>query len=128
MAQDLPRISANVIVPKPSLQKVFDNLRASGFGLVGPTVRDGAVVLDEISGLGDLPLGWTAEQGPGRYRLKQTHPQEYFSYGVTPQSWKRFLHQPQLELVLGGEDGRQMAVQAGRGNGTVASFHRGSSL
>ena len=47
MAQDLPRVSANVVISKPSLQKVFDNLRASGFGLIGPRVRDGAVVLDE---------------------------------------------------------------------------------
>jgi len=98
MAQDLPRVSANVVVPKPYLQKVFDNLRASGFSLIGPTVREGAVVLDEISGVEDLPLGWTAEQGPGRYRLKQTRQQEYFGYGVAPQSWKRFLHLPQLAL------------------------------
>ena len=98
MAQDLPRVSANVVIPKPSLQKVFDNLRASGFALIGPTVRDGAVVLDEISGLEDLPLGWTAEQAPGRYRLKQLHQQEYFGYGVAPQSWKRFLHLPQITL------------------------------
>jgi len=98
MPQDLPRVSANVVVPRPSLQQVLDNLRASGFTLIGPTVREGAVVLDEISGLADLPLGWTADQGPGRYRLKQTHQQEYFGYGVAPQSWKRFLHLPQLKL------------------------------
>lgn len=98
MAQGLPRISANVVVPKPSLQKVFDNLRASGFSLVGPTVRDGAVVIDEIAGVEDLPLGWTAEQAPGRYRLKQTGRQEYFGYGIAPQGWKRFLHLPQLNL------------------------------
>jgi len=54
MAQDLPRISANVIISKLALQKVFDNLRASGFSLVGPTVRDGAVVLDEIAAIEDL--------------------------------------------------------------------------
>jgi len=98
MAQDLPRVSANVVVPKPSLQQVFDNLRASGFSLIGPTVRDGAVVLDEISRLEDLPLGWTAEQGPGRYRLKQTRHSEYFFYGVGPDSWKKFLHLPRLKL------------------------------
>jgi ferredoxin len=98
MAQGLPRISANVVVPKPSLQKVFDNLRVSGFTLIGPTLREGAVVLDEISRVEDLPLGWTAEQGPGRYRLKQTPQHEYFGYGVAPQSWKRFLHVPQVKL------------------------------
>ena len=98
MAQDLPRISANVIISKLALQKVFRQSRASGFSLVGPTVRDGAVVLDEIAAIEDLPVGWTAEQGPGKYRLKQTQSQEYFGYGVTPQSWKRFLHLPNLKL------------------------------
>jgi sulfhydrogenase subunit beta (sulfur reductase) len=98
MAQDLPRISANVVIPKPLLQQVFDNLRASDFSLIGPTVREGAVVLDEISRLEDLPLGWMAEQAPGRYRLKQTGHQEYFFYGVGPDSWKKFLHVPQLKL------------------------------
>ena len=66
MAQGLPRVSANVVVPKPSLQKVFDNLRAAGFTLIGPTVRDGTVLIEEIAGVEDLPVGWTAEQGPGR--------------------------------------------------------------
>ena len=98
MAQDLPRLTANVVIPKPSLQKVFDNLRASGFSLIGPTVRDGAVVLDEISGLKDLPLGWMADQAPGHYRLKQTHHLEYFFYGVGPDSWKKFLHVAQIKL------------------------------
>jgi ferredoxin len=110
MAQDLPRVSANVVIPKPSLQKVFDNLRASGFGLIGPRVRDGAVVLDEISSLADLPLGWTAEQAPARYRLKPTQQQEYFGYGLTPESWKRFLHWPLLTLFsLEKKDGKWTA-------------------
>ena len=98
MPQDLPRVTANVVIPKPSLQKVFDNLRTSGFALIGPTLRHGAVVLEEISGIEDLPLGWTAEQAPARYRLKQTQQQEYFGYGLAAQSWKRFLHLPQLSL------------------------------
>lgn len=98
MAQGLPRVSANVVVPKPSLQKVFDNLRAGGFTLVGPTVRDGTVLIDEIAGIEDLPIGWTAEQGPGRYRLKQDRAQEYFSFGVGPRSWRRFMHPPSLKL------------------------------
>ena len=42
----LPRVSARVVVPKDALQKVFDNLREAGFYLVGPTVRDGAIVLE----------------------------------------------------------------------------------
>ena len=122
MAQGLPRISASVVVPKLSLQKVFDNLRVSGFSLIGPTVREGAVVLDEIAGVEDLPLGWTAEQGPGRYRLKQTHQQEYFSYGVAPQSWKRFLHLPQVKLFSVEKTDGKWVMKAAEETITLRAF------
>jgi ferredoxin len=98
MAPNLPRVSASVVVPKASLQKVFDNLRGAGFRLLGPTVREGAIVLDEIASLEDLPLGWTDTQEPGRYRLQRTHEAEYFAFTVGPQSWKQFLYPPRLRL------------------------------
>jgi len=98
MPPDLPRVSASVAIPKPSLQQVLDNLCAAGFSLVGPTVREGAIVLDEISRLDDLPLGWTEEQEPGRYVLKRTGEPNYFSYTVGPHSWKQFLHPAALRL------------------------------
>ena len=98
MPPNLPRVSARVAIPKPSLQQVFDNLRAAGFSLVGPTVREGAIVLDEISRLDDLPVGWVDEQQPGRYHLRQTREAHYFGYSVGPHSWKQFLHPPHLRL------------------------------
>jgi ferredoxin len=98
MPPNLPRVSASVAIPKAFLQQVFDSLRAAGFSLVGPTVREGAIVLDEIARLDDLPLGWTDEQAPGRYRLKKTREAQYFGYGVGPHSWKQFLHPPRLRL------------------------------
>jgi ferredoxin len=122
MAQGLPRVSANVVVPKPSLQKVFDNLRAAGFTLVGPTVRDGTVLLDEIAGIEDLPVGWTAEQGPGRYRLKRARDQEYFGYGVGPRSWKRFLHLPELKLFSVNKTDGKWALKPAQGAVPLRAF------
>jgi sulfhydrogenase subunit beta (sulfur reductase) len=98
MPPNLPRVSASVAISKPSLQQVLDNLRAAGFSLVGPTVRDGAILLDEISRLDDLPVGWTDEQEPGGYRLKKAREAQYFGYGVGPHSWKQFLHPARLQL------------------------------
>ncbi|MBZ5514660.1 MAG: 4Fe-4S dicluster domain-containing protein [Acidobacteriia bacterium] len=98
MSASLPRVSASVAMPKGSLQQVFDNLRAAGYTLVGPTVRDSAIVLDEIDGLDDLPQGWTDEQQPAHYRLKKAPDNQYFSYGVGPHSWKQFLHPSRLRL------------------------------
>lgn len=98
MTPGSPRVSASVVVPKASLQQVFGNLRAAGFALIGPTVRDGAIVLDEIAGIEDLPVGWTDEQQPGHYRLKKSRDSLYFGYVVGPQSWKQFLYPPRLKL------------------------------
>jgi ferredoxin len=98
MTPSLPRVSAVVVVPKAALQKVLDNLRAAGFSPVGPTVRESAVVLDEITRLEDLPLGWSDEQEPGRYQLKRTGAPQYFGHGVGPHSWKQFLHPSRLKL------------------------------
>ena len=44
-------------------------LRDDAYTLIGPTVRDGAIVHAEIRGVDDLPVGWTETQEAGKYRL-----------------------------------------------------------
>ena len=44
-------------------------LAAQGHRVIGPTVREGVIVLDEIAGADDLPAGWTEEQDAATYRL-----------------------------------------------------------
>ena len=44
-------------------------MRDDGRTVIGPVVRDEAIVLDEIATADDLPAGWGAEAAPGRYRL-----------------------------------------------------------
>ena len=51
------------------LDRLLDALRADGRTIVGPTVRDDTIILDEILSAADLPAGRGAEAGPGRYRL-----------------------------------------------------------
>lgn len=94
----IPRVSAGVVILKPALQKIFDNLRAAEFTLVGPRVRDGAIVLDQIAGLEDLPRGWSEDKQPGRYRLTSSRNAQYFGFTVGPHSWKQFLHPPRTLL------------------------------
>jgi formate hydrogenlyase subunit 6/NADH:ubiquinone oxidoreductase subunit I len=69
-------------------------LRDRGHTLLGPTVRDGAIVLAEIGGAADLPVGWGDEQEGGRYRLRRRDDASLFGYAVGPHSWKRYLHPP----------------------------------
>ncbi|HUH62201.1 MAG TPA: 4Fe-4S dicluster domain-containing protein [Terracidiphilus sp.] len=101
----LPRVSATVILAKPALQRIFDHLCESGFQLIGPTVRDGAIVLDSIRNLSELPAGWALEQKAGSSRLLRTHATDYFAFTVGPHSWKRYLFPPQVEMLTARRNG-----------------------
>jgi sulfhydrogenase subunit beta (sulfur reductase) len=72
----------------------FDELLAAiarrGYTIVGPTVREEAIVYDEISSAADLPIGWTDEQDGGYYRLHRRNDQALFGYAVGPHSWKQY--------------------------------------
>jgi ferredoxin len=65
---------------------------------MGPTIRDGAIIYDEIERVRDLPRGWTDEQDAGRYRLKTRQDDALFGYTVGPQSWKKYLHPAHVKL------------------------------
>jgi ferredoxin len=69
-----------------------------GFRVLGPTVRDGAIVYDELSAAGELPIGWTDRQDAGTYRLERREDDARFGYAVGPHSWKRFLFPSRVRL------------------------------
>lgn len=77
---------------------LFEVLRRRGLEVIGPKVRDGAIVLDVLESFEDLASGWVDEQGPAHYRL---HPdgESLFQYVVGPQSWKKYLHPPEVRLL-----------------------------
>ena len=77
---------------------LLEALRRRGYRVIGPTVRDRAIVYDDIASLADLPRGWTDEQDGGRYRLHRRNDNALFGYAVGPHSWKKFLHTPAQRL------------------------------
>jgi sulfhydrogenase subunit beta (sulfur reductase) len=79
-------------VTTEALQALLDALRRRGYRVIGPTVRDAAIVYDDIASVADLPRGWTDEQDGGRYRLVRRDNGALFGYAVGPHSWKKFLH------------------------------------
>ncbi len=87
-------LGAQVILAARDFPQLLEVLRASGYQPVGPTRRNGDLVLDEISSVMDLPQGWTYEQEAGAFRLKPRGDQALFCYGVGQQSWKQFLFPP----------------------------------
>jgi sulfhydrogenase subunit beta (sulfur reductase) len=94
-----PDLRSRVFIDRGAFGALLDALRAEGFDLVGPTVRDGAIVLDAIAGLDDLPRGIGDQQAPGQYRLRQRGDEALFGYAASPHSWKRELFPPRVELV-----------------------------
>ncbi len=100
-----PRVSATVILPKPALQWVLDNMREGGFQVIGPTIRDGMVTLDTIRNISELPIGWKLEQSAGSSRLTRTHSNDYFACTVGPHSWKRYLFPPRCDLLTAHKNG-----------------------
>ena len=79
--------------------RLLDALRQRGFGVVGPTVRDGAIIYDEIDDVTDLPAGWTDDQAPGRYRLRRRDDDAYFGHALGPRSPKQLVFPPRETLV-----------------------------
>ncbi len=85
-------------IDKNQLQLLIELLLKKGYIVYGPTIRDSAIVYDEVNGLGDLPVGWTDIQDSGVYRLERRDDEAVFGYNVGPHSWKKFLHPPHLRL------------------------------
>jgi ferredoxin len=81
-----------------ALDRLFESLHEAGYRVVGPTVRDGAIVLDELAAVGDLPFGWGVRLEPGGYRLRRRDDTAAFGHSAGPGSWKQFLHPPREKL------------------------------
>jgi len=86
------------ILDLAGLQALLEVLRSLGYRLVGPRVRDGAIVYDELASVNALPAGWTDEQEGGKYRLRKREDGALFGYAVGPHSWKKFLFPPVMRL------------------------------
>jgi sulfhydrogenase subunit beta (sulfur reductase) len=78
------------VIERSNFDRLFDSLAERGHTIIGPTVRDQAIVYDEIRSAADLPVGWTDEQDGGRYRLRRRGDEALFGYAVGPQSWKKY--------------------------------------
>jgi NAD(P)H-flavin reductase/formate hydrogenlyase subunit 6/NADH:ubiquinone oxidoreductase subunit I len=86
---------------RDAFDRLLEALHADGRTVIGPQVRDGAIVYDEIDTVADLPAGWHDEQAPGRYRLEQTGDDRLFDYVVGPTAWKRFTFPPRVPMSRG---------------------------
>jgi ferredoxin len=100
-----------LLLPAEDLRLLFEALRAEGYQLVGPTIRQQAIVYDRLESVDDLPVGWTDEQEAGTYRLKPRADRAYFGYVVGPHSWKKYLFPARLKLWQATRAGGDFSIE-----------------
>lgn len=81
--------------------RLIQALADKGHRVIGPVIRNQALVYDEIDGVEDLPKGWTDLQEPGQYRLEHRGDEKLFGYVVGPASWKQYLSPPEAVVWAG---------------------------
>jgi ferredoxin len=96
--------AAPSVLSRDGVDELVRVLIEEGYRVVGPTVRDDAIVLAELASGEELPSGWGVDSGPGRYRLRRRGDQAVFGHSAGPQSWKQFLH-PARQPLWSEQDG-----------------------
>ncbi|HTT44798.1 MAG TPA: 4Fe-4S dicluster domain-containing protein [Thermoplasmata archaeon] len=119
---DLPKVGERRVLERHDFPSLFHALRAKGYQVVGPTVRDGAIVYDHLSGVDDLPIGWTDHQSGGKYRLERRNDEALFGYTVGPFSWKKFLYPSRERLWTARKDADSFVVTPEPTDGSPLAF------
>ncbi|BBY20245.1 4Fe-4S dicluster domain-containing protein [Mycobacterium stomatepiae] len=88
-----------------ALHRLVEVLIEQGYHVIGPMLRDDAIVLAELESASDLPYGWGVDVAPGRYRVRRRDDGAAFGHSAGPQSWKQFLHPPRQRMWAGTRDG-----------------------
>jgi len=99
------KVGAQVIVAAGDFQHLLDALAGRGYQVMGPTLEDGQLIYGEIGKVTDFPLGWTAIQEGGTFRLEKRQDQAWFGFAVGQQSWKQFLLPPHQTLWQAQREG-----------------------
>lgn len=106
-------VLASAVLDLAGLDALLSALAADGRSVVGPMVRDGAIVLDTVERVADLPVGWADEQDAGRYRLHRRDDGALFGWAVGAHSWRQFLFPPRSRLWRAERSGADPAGPEG---------------
>jgi sulfhydrogenase subunit beta (sulfur reductase) len=98
--------STDLLITLDGLSRLVEGLRERGYRVVGPRLRDGAILYDELSSAEELPAGWTEIHDPGRYRVERREDEARFGFTVGPHSWKQFLFPSRVRLWRAQQNGQ----------------------
>jgi len=78
-------------LPRTDFPRLIEALCDGGYHCVGPQVRDGAIVYDDLTSADRLPHGRHDRQQPGEYRLVENDTPRCFAWANGPQALKPYL-------------------------------------
>jgi sulfhydrogenase subunit beta (sulfur reductase) len=110
MATSSLQVGALVRLEARDFQHLLDALADRGYEIMGPTLDDGHLIYGQTNKSADLPIGWTAVQEAGTYRLEKRPDQAFFGFAVGQQSWKQFLFPPHQTLWQAERQGRGFRI------------------
>jgi len=97
------QVKAQVVLEREHFQRLLDVLQDKGYQVVGPTVRESAIVYETVTAVAELPIGSSDEQDGGSYRLKKRADDALFGYAVGRTSGKSFSTRPSSAYGRRGE-------------------------
>ncbi len=106
-----PEVGSRHELERGAFPAFLASLERHGYSVVGPTVRDQAIVYGEIHRVEDLPIGWTDRPGAGSYRIERRADAALFGYNVGPHSWKRYLYPAHERLWTAERDASSFTVR-----------------
>jgi len=80
------------------LSALIHRLLDRGYRVVGPVRHGGSIRYGDVRSPEDLALGWTTDQGPGHFRLRERDDGGWFPAGVAAGSPRATLHPPEETL------------------------------
>ncbi|QBJ94613.1 4Fe-4S ferredoxin [Rhodococcus sp. ABRD24] len=96
------------VIDRSALDDLIAVLRDEGYRVIGPSVRDTAIVLAELETGAQLPDGWGVSTAPGEYRLHPRADGAVFAHSAGPMSWKQFVHP--ARRMLWSSDGTEFSA------------------
>jgi len=92
-------IGTIISILKPDLDRLFTSLHQQGYEIVSSMAKDQTIVHAPLSNASALPLGYSSQQEPARFRLSRNGHQNYFDVTVGPHTWKQYFFPPKSELM-----------------------------
>ncbi len=106
MSESAPTRRELVVVDKDQFQLLIDLLIKMEYEVVGPTVRDAAIVYDRVNSVSQFPIGMIDKQESGIYRLAKRNDDAFFGFASGPNSWKKYLFPPTSRILRAERNSR----------------------